>query len=897
MNVTTACPDLAGLREYLLGRMSEPSAAAVEAHLAACAECRKLLPTVQAEDDLVADFRTQAGRAEPAGALLDRLAVDLRGRLLPPDATKAQPAPARREPPPVVEAMRAQESWLPGLEEITEIKQVGSYRILRTLGAGGMGMVFQAEDVQLKRLVALKVMKPALAANELALRRFLREARAAAAVKHDHIVTIYQVGEDQDMPFLAMEFLEGESLDDRLKREEAALRACKGADGGLARSPLPLAEVLRIAREIAEGLAAAHQHGLIHRDIKPGNVWLETMESIHAPAPRPPEDAFLLGQAPGGGDADTVEMPKNSFTIPVARGRVKILDFGLARATDDAPLTRTGAILGTPAYMSPEQANGDKIDHRCDLFSLGCVLYRMCTGRMAFKGSTSTGILLAIIRQQPKPPRELNPELPPAVNDLVMRLLAKDADDRPASAHAVAKAIKAIEWELARVQGAQATAAASPTPQTVTESRRSEQAAPAGPSVPLPPVPTRGLSSRWLLTAAAAFLFAAVCLAAVITLRTKNGTLVVSVTEPDVQVLVDGEEKLVIDSKKVGRVELIPGEHKLTVKRGQEELFTDSFSLKSGGEVVIDAKWTPKPQQVANGVDEAPLKPVAAFDAWCKQVAAMTPDEQVKAVSDDLKKRNPGFDGKVTPTVENGVVVGLEFVTNDVTDIAPVRALPALRSLKCAGSGPGKGRLADLSPLKDMKLTFLDCGWTKVSDLSPLKDMKLTTLYCGDTKVSDLSPLKGMPLTTLWCNNMSVSDLSPLKDMKLTTLYCYGTKVSDLSPLKGMKLTYLNCGYTPVSDLSPLKEMPLKELWCGNTRVSDLSPIKDISLTVVECWGAKVSDLSPLKETPLKYLRCDFKSERDADILRSISTLETINDRSAADFWKDVEDKKPVPKP
>src|SRR5262249_27717391 len=154
--------------------------------------------------------------------------------------------------------------------------------------------------------------------------RFLREARAVAALKHHHIVTIYQVGEDRGVPFLAMEFLEGEPLDARLQRE----------------TRLAVPEVLRIGREIAEGLAAAHERGLIHRGIKPANVWLE-------------------GE----------------------KGVAKLLDFGLARsAGDGTQLTTAGAIVGTPAYMAPEQATGGGVDARCDLFSLGCVLYRLCTG-------------------------------------------------------------------------------------------------------------------------------------------------------------------------------------------------------------------------------------------------------------------------------------------------------------------------------------------------------------------------------------------------------------------------------------------------------------------------------------------------------------------------------------
>jgi serine/threonine protein kinase len=199
-----------------------------------------------------------------------------------------------------------------------ELGRLAHYRVLKELGRGGMGCVLLAEDTKLQRHVALKVMLPRFARDARAKERFLREARAAARIKHDHVITIFQVDEANGVPFIALEFLEGAPLDKYLKN--------KGA--------LPLALALRIAREMAEGLAAAHQQGLIHRDIKPGNVWLEA--------------------------------PK---------GRVKILDFGLARAAaDDTHLTQSGAIVGTPAFMAPEQARGEKVDGRCDLFSLGVVL-------------------------------------------------------------------------------------------------------------------------------------------------------------------------------------------------------------------------------------------------------------------------------------------------------------------------------------------------------------------------------------------------------------------------------------------------------------------------------------------------------------------------------------------
>jgi tRNA A-37 threonylcarbamoyl transferase component Bud32 len=267
---------------------------------------------------------------------------------------------------------------------------LGTYRVLERLGEGGMGQVFLAEDALLQRKVALKLIRPETASAS-ARQRFLREARVAAAITHDHIIHIYQVGEDHGTPYMAMQLLEGEPLNERLQRQPR----------------LPLHEVRRIGREIALGLSAAHKRGLMHRDIKPANVWLE---------------------------AET--------------GRVKILDFGLARATgDDSHLTQEGAIVGTPAFMAPEQARGETVDARCDLFSLGVVLYRLCTGKMPFQGKDSVSTLLAVATQEPSAPCEVNSEVPAALSGLVMQLLAKDPAGRPASAQAVAEALAGMEPE------------------------------------------------------------------------------------------------------------------------------------------------------------------------------------------------------------------------------------------------------------------------------------------------------------------------------------------------------------------------------------------------------------------------------------------------------------------
>jgi serine/threonine protein kinase len=200
--------------------------------------------------------------------------------------------------------------------------QIAQYEITQVVGRGGMGMVLKGHDTKLNRVVAIKVLAPELASNVSARARFLREAQAAAAVSHDHVVTIHAVDEHR-LPFLVMEYVDGESLQQKIN----------------AAGPLELKEILRIGMQIAAGLAAAHEQGLIHRDVKPSNVLLE----------------------------NGVE-------------RLKLTDFGLARAVDDISITRTGEVAGTPEYMSPEQADGKTVDHRSDLFNLGGVLYAMCTG-------------------------------------------------------------------------------------------------------------------------------------------------------------------------------------------------------------------------------------------------------------------------------------------------------------------------------------------------------------------------------------------------------------------------------------------------------------------------------------------------------------------------------------
>jgi WD40 repeat protein len=518
MNRSSGCPERAVLRDYAIGRTSEEAAAVLDRHLAECAACRQNLPDAVEEDEFVAAFRCQARQPVPRNALLEAL----RGKLyaVVASANSSEPGTASEESAatatPCDQGPADPEGWralLAPAQQLDEIGRLGPYRVLKLIGAGGMGVVFQAEDPQLRRLVALKSMRPGLAASPAACQRFLREARLTGALMHDHIVPIYHVGEERGTPFLAMPLLSGETLAERLGREEH----------------LPIDEVLRIGRELAEGLAHAHERGLIHRDIKPANIWLE------APS-----------------------------------GRVKILDFGLARSCqEETHLTQSGLIMGTPSYMAPEQANLGTVDARSDLFSLGCVLYRLSTGEVPFKGSTVMAVLAALTNDQPRPVDDINPEIPADLSSLVMRLLAKDPAARPASAREVIQEIKAIENR--RFQAAREQPAADPVPE---------------------PAARAGKRRRWVATVAAGLMaMAALVAGIVLTINTGKGTVVIE-TDSDVEVLVrrGGEEIVILDRKSNQQATLDAGTYTVELKKGDRDtltLETKEFTLRRGKEVIV----------------------------------------------------------------------------------------------------------------------------------------------------------------------------------------------------------------------------------------------------------------------------------------------------------------------
>jgi eukaryotic-like serine/threonine-protein kinase len=236
----------------------------------------------------------------------------------------------------------------------------GKYEIVDELGAGGMGIVYRAEDLKLKRTVALKFLPPELAELPDFKERFLREAQAAAALAHPNICVVYEAGESEARPFIAMEYIEGETLRDRIRR-----------------GPLEPSEALDIAAQVAAGLGEAHTSGIVHRDIKSANIMV------------------------------------------TRDGRAKVMDFGLAKFAGGVSLTKSRTTLGTVAYMSPEQARGEKLDHRTDIWSLGVVLYEMLVGKHPFEGGGDQSVIRSILHKEPEPVTKARPDAPPALDQVI----------------------------------------------------------------------------------------------------------------------------------------------------------------------------------------------------------------------------------------------------------------------------------------------------------------------------------------------------------------------------------------------------------------------------------------------------------------------------------------------
>lgn len=367
------CYDTRQLQYLLNDQLDRETEAEVLQHMNQCPSCQQTLESLAADR-----------------ALWDELPTNLSNHVRPDqeellETTEHQQAESDAN---IKELLRN----MGPTDDPNMLGRIGTYEICGVVGRGSTGIVLKSFEASLNRYVAIKVLLPTLSGNGAARRRFEREARAIAAVVNEHVVPIFAVDEHCGLPYFVMQYVSGASLQNRIERQ----------------GPLDACEVVRIAMQVASGLAAAHAQGIVHRDIKPANILLEH-----------------------------------------GLDRVLVSDFGLARVTDGATVTMSGLITGTPSYMAPEQARGDQIDQRSDLFSLGSVMYTMCTAAMPFPSETVYGVIRRICEAEPRSIRESNPEIPAWLESFIEKLLSKEKEDRFESAEQVAAI---LSHELAHLQ-------------------------------------------------------------------------------------------------------------------------------------------------------------------------------------------------------------------------------------------------------------------------------------------------------------------------------------------------------------------------------------------------------------------------------------------------------------
>ena len=503
------CVDPSRLHLLLEDDLPEQEKGPLEAHLETCESCRAALEELAGEPRWWEEARRHVPRDLAPSPSLHTTGDH--GPVVASDEDGDAPAP--RTGPRVLGDL-----WLDFLapsEDPKTLGRLGEYEVVDVLGRGGMGVVLKAFDPTLSRMVALKVLSPALAASGAARHRFAREARAAAAVVHEHVVAIHAVSSWRGLPYLVMQYISGHSLQERIDRD----------------GPLEVDEVLRIGMQAAVGLAAAHAHGLVHRDVKPSNILLE----------------------------NGVE-------------RVKLTDFGMARAADDASLTQSGVLAGTPQYMAPEQALGDGMDHRADLFSLGSVLYAMCAGRPPFRAETTMAVIRRVCDDRPRPLREVNPDVPSWLAAIIAKLHAKDPARRFQSATEVAEVLGAHLVRLRQPDESPSKAARSAGPV-----RSRKWAVAAGLLFVLAAI---GVAEAGGLSAISAFV------ATVFRIRTAEGSLVVQIDDPEVKVRVDGEE-LVIAGTGPQEFRYRPGQHQFVATRDGVPVVEKVVTIHRGGKEIV----------------------------------------------------------------------------------------------------------------------------------------------------------------------------------------------------------------------------------------------------------------------------------------------------------------------
>jgi Leucine-rich repeat (LRR) protein len=631
--------------------------------------------------------------------------------------------------------------------------RLSHYEVLEVLGHGAFGTVLKAFDEKLQRVVAIKVLAPELAATSPARKRFLREARASAAIRHENVVSIHAV-DDDPLPYLVMEFIPGRTLQQRLDKQ----------------GPLDVQDVLRLGKQIAYGLAAAHARDLIHRDVKPGNILLDTS----------------------------------------VNDQVKITDFGLARAADDASVTQSGMIAGTPLYMAPEQALGKQLDQRADLFSLGSVLYQMVSGRPPFRAPTTLAVMKRVAEDMPRPIQEIIPEAPAWLCAIISKLHAKNPDERYSSAKEVGDLLDHCLTELQQGRIPQ-VAVAEP---------------PREPGSLPPPKPTlaaaKSRSRQPLVTAAAVALILLIGLgiseatgvtkltATVIRITTGSGTLVIETDDPGISVSIDGEE-FVITGGGVQELRLKPGQHKLLASKDGQVVTQELVTITRGGRQVVRVS-----QETASVPGNTSADPDRRAAEWVLSrggtVHLNDDGNHVLQVSDLPTEtfRLTGFHLR-KPEVE-------EVELHILKDCQHLKRIDlAFTGISDAGLEFVAGRGGQLKTLDLNGTNVTDAGLARLAPCNELTELSLGSPLVTDAGIAKLGNFQ--QLTNLW-----------LKGDKLTDAVLLSFK--DCQNLGMVDVQWTQIGDAGIARLQGCKNLTV--LWARHSLVT-ASGVKELQTALPNC--------------------------------------------------------------
>ncbi|MFO0863313.1 MAG: protein kinase [Gemmataceae bacterium] len=799
-------------------------------HLGECPKCAPLVDQAFADDTLAKALRNQATLGEVAAAA-ETLIEQMLKIKCPPAATQTIEETVDSLPASCADPSAASPAellaFLGPSQADGEIGRLGGYRILKVLGSGGMGMVLQAEDLRLRRTVAMKVMKPEAAAKSGARERFLREAQAAAAIEHPNVVSILHVGEDRDVPYLIMPWLKGKSLEDRLREDP----------------PLDVGESARLGSQVAAGLAAAHQQGLIHRDIKPANLWLD--ES----------------------------------------GQVKILDFGLARdLTDEVHLTHSGMILGTPSYMSPEQANGEQVDPRCDLFSLGVVLYRMTTGRLPFRTGSVMSALASLAIDTPASPQSLNPSIPNELSELILALLEKEPAKRPSSAIEIAERLRFLE---------RSPNAEHDNGSTLNLSAGVE----AGPHAieAMEPTSAKRRPQRKLL--ALGFIAFLVAASTIFFMRTPTGTVRVEILDDSIEATLTKNGAVFKGTEKSNPIAVAVGDHTLKVRHGDLEFETKQFVLRRGDTVHLKVELLPGKIQVVEGDRVIGEENLHASDPDRRAAEYVLSIGGTVKIDDQTRDRTetrdlPRKKFKLTEVslTENQKV--------DDRGLANFDGCKDLKFIDLGGTKVGNAGLVHFRQCRDLNTL---CLWnTHVTDegLAHFKDCsELSVLFLWDTQISDAGlahlkdcrKLKEIRLLRTKVTDAGLVCFEHWKDLTLVDLSDTSVTDAGLVHLKGCKaLTVFGVNDTKVKDagLANFRGCSaLSKIYAWNTDLSDPGFVhfKDcVHIAELHIWKTRIGDqglsaFKNCKNLKLVYVQDTLVGDSGLEHLKNCNAIECLD--------------------